>query len=46
MLPEALVLKQAHIGGIQKLEYNLTVASGPTSPPNDYGIVAVIDGSK
>lgn len=28
------------------LEYNIVVGAGPTSPPNDYGIVAVIDGSK
>lgn len=27
-------------------EYNSIVCNGPTSPPDDYGIVAVIDGSK
>ena len=32
--------------GPQELAYISTVASGPTAPPDDYGIVAVIDGSK
>lgn len=32
--------------GVQRLEYNFAVATSPTSPPNDYGIVAVIDGSR
>lgn len=27
-------------------EYNSIVCNGPTSSPDDYGIVAVIDGSK
>ncbi|KAJ9642548.1 putative elongator complex protein 1 [Coniosporium tulheliwenetii] len=29
---------------VQRLAYVFTVAAGPTSPPNDYGTVAVIDG--
>ena len=34
------------IAGIQRLAYASAMSSGPTSPPDDYGIVAVIDGSK
>lgn len=30
--------------GIQRFEYNPVVCNGPTTPPDDYGIVAVIDG--
>ncbi|KAL9125581.1 MAG: hypothetical protein Q9217_005231 [Psora testacea] len=30
--------------GIQRLAYALTITSSPTSPPNDYGVIAVIDG--
>lgn len=32
--------------GIQRFEYNSVICNGPTSPPDDYGIVPVIDGSK
>lgn len=31
---------------VQRLDHVFAVAAGPTSPPNDYGTVAVIDGSK
>ena len=30
---------------VQNMEYNLAVGNGPTIPPDDYGVVAVIDGS-
>ncbi|KAA6410390.1 MAG: elongator complex 1 [Lasallia pustulata] len=30
--------------GLRRLEYTLAVAAGPTALPNDYGVVAVIDG--
>ena len=31
--------------GLQRLDFHLHIASGSTSPPNDYGIIGVIDGS-
>lgn len=33
------------VGESQKLEYNLVIGTSYVSPPNDYGIVVVIDGS-
>lgn len=32
--------------GLQRFAYVSTISGGPTTPPDDYGIVAVIDGSK
>ena len=32
--------------GVQRLAYAQVVSSSPTAPPNDYGVVAVIDGRK
>ena len=32
--------------GVQNLVYSSNTCCGPTTPPHDYGIVAVIDGSK
>ena len=34
------------LGGVQKLWYSSVVCSGPTARLEDYGVVAVIDGSK
>ena len=34
------------VEGMQRVEWVSHISSGTTSPPNDYGIVAVIDGSK
>ena len=31
---------------IQRAAYASTVTTAPTSPPDDHGIVAVVDGSK
>lgn len=31
--------------GLRRLEYTLAVAAGPSTPPDDYGVIAVIDGS-
>ncbi len=32
--------------GVQRLVYSLSISGGPTAGPDDYGVVAVIDGSK
>lgn len=34
------------IESIQRAAYASIVTTSPTSPPDDYGIVAVVDGSK
>ena len=34
------------VDGIQRYEYSSVICGGPTESPNDYGVVAVIDGSK
>ena len=35
---------EIRLGGLQKLDYQSVAAIGPTSPPNDFGLVAVVDG--
>jgi elongator complex protein 1 len=35
-----------HPGALQILEYASTIASGPVAPPDDFGIIASIDGCK
>ena len=37
---------QSNSESVQRAAYASLVTTSPTSPPNDYGIVAVIDGSK
>lgn len=34
------------VDGVQRLAYTSAIAGGPTLTPEDYGVVAVIDGSK
>ena len=42
--PLSLVIH--HSSQVKMLEYCFAVAKGSTCPPNDYGLVAVVDGSK
>lgn len=39
-------ITDCHAEGIQRLQNTYCAAIGPISPPNDYGIVAVIDGGR
>jgi elongator complex protein 1 len=41
-----LVLSNSTIGFVVSVEYIFTIARGPTAPPRDHGVVAVIDGQQ
>ena len=45
LLIMSVTIAKSLVGGIQTLEYESVSCIGPTATPNDFGVVAVIDGS-